>query len=519
MRKLTYLLFILGVCFLPVLLQAQPSGGGSYTLTLAKITAVTSGQTVVATKLAGSGLAQAIAIAGGDGSVGQPFISLRGTSDIRGGAIDYQAFGKHNFYDGATVQQLQIDTSGVTVNQMGLGILHASSVGLLTSSSLTSTDVLAGWTGTKDSTHFLAGDGTMQTAGASNLSLSNITAGTLAIPLALGTQNVTQSGNVTWVIPTANSLIATVNGNTMLSIGKIVSTLGDTYIGLGRYAATLSSSDSGFYVGNGVGWLANIGTGTYGFQVNATNELQITATGFNSPSGSIGAPLGNITCGGFLTAGGNITGATITGTSHVAGNLTLSGTSLVSTSNSTWSVPNHDILIAKCGVSNGLYLGAISSTQEDGAFGIGQYAGTGGNGGTFGIIGSPTTFAALLINAPTGDPINLQINAVTIAGVFGGGFNVTGACNTTGLTTTGNLTVTGTGGSGHYLKQSSAGGAVTSGPLALSGYTVATLPVSPSTGQTAYVTDALTPGFGVIVVGGGSTTIPVFYNGANWVAY
>jgi hypothetical protein len=32
-----------------------------------------------------------------------------------------------------------------------------------------------------------------------------------------------------------------------------------------------------------------------------------------------------------------------------------------------------------------------------------------------------------------------------------------------------------------------------------------------------YVTDALAPSFGVTVAGSGAVTIPVFYDGANWI--
>jgi hypothetical protein len=32
-----------------------------------------------------------------------------------------------------------------------------------------------------------------------------------------------------------------------------------------------------------------------------------------------------------------------------------------------------------------------------------------------------------------------------------------------------------------------------------------------------YVTDALAPAFGVAVAGSGAVTIPVFYDGANWI--
>jgi hypothetical protein len=53
-------------------------------------------------------------------------------------------------------------------------------------------------------------------------------------------------------------------------------------------------------------------------------------------------------------------------------------------------------------------------------------------------------------------------------------------------------------------------------PIRTFGYTVATLPTG-VTGYRAYVTNALTPAFNATVVGGGAVTVPVFYNGANWV--
>jgi len=54
-------------------------------------------------------------------------------------------------------------------------------------------------------------------------------------------------------------------------------------------------------------------------------------------------------------------------------------------------------------------------------------------------------------------------------------------------------------------------------PLVISpGYTVATLPTG-VVGMRAYVTNALAPAYGVTVVGGGAVTIPVFYNGTNWI--
>ena len=48
------------------------------------------------------------------------------------------------------------------------------------------------------------------------------------------------------------------------------------------------------------------------------------------------------------------------------------------------------------------------------------------------------------------------------------------------------------------------------------GYLVATLPTG-VTGMRAYVTNALTPAWGATVVTGGAVTVPVFYNGSNWI--
>jgi len=55
-----------------------------------------------------------------------------------------------------------------------------------------------------------------------------------------------------------------------------------------------------------------------------------------------------------------------------------------------------------------------------------------------------------------------------------------------------------------------------SGPIRTTGYTVATLPAGTVVMRT-YVTDALAPAFGVAVAGSGAVTIPVFYDGANWI--
>jgi len=57
---------------------------------------------------------------------------------------------------------------------------------------------------------------------------------------------------------------------------------------------------------------------------------------------------------------------------------------------------------------------------------------------------------------------------------------------------------------------------ISTSTVRLKGYTVATLP-SGVVGDTAYVTDALAPTFGSLVVGGGAVVSPVFYNGSAWI--
>lgn len=50
------------------------------------------------------------------------------------------------------------------------------------------------------------------------------------------------------------------------------------------------------------------------------------------------------------------------------------------------------------------------------------------------------------------------------------------------------------------------------------GFTVATLPAAGLAGRKAYVTDGLGAAWGVAIAGGGAQTVPVFDNGAAWIA-
>lgn len=72
--------------------------------------------------------------------------------------------------------------------------------------------------------------------------------------------------------------------------------------------------------------------------------------------------------------------------------------------------------------------------------------------------------------------------------------------------------------SGTGAQTNTTGLTINRGTAVLVGYTVATLPTAPSTGATAYVTDATTPTYLGALTGGGAVVCPVFYNGSAWVS-
>lgn len=61
------------------------------------------------------------------------------------------------------------------------------------------------------------------------------------------------------------------------------------------------------------------------------------------------------------------------------------------------------------------------------------------------------------------------------------------------------------------------GSTIANGTIRLKGYTVATLPATPTQGDVAFCTDLLTPTFFALAVGGGAVVGPVFFNGTIWI--
>ena len=153
------------------------------------------------------------------------------------------------------------------------------------------------------------------------------------------------------------------------------------------------------------------------------------------------------------------------------------------------------------------------------------------NGGT-GLVTIPTN-GQLLIGNGTGYSLrtlfagaNISISngpgAISIASTAVSSVTGTGTVN--GITLTGTVTSSGSLTLGGALSGVSLTSQV-SGilPVANGGtgsgvaYTVATLPTAGTQGRRAWVTNALAPTCGAVVVGGGAVVIPVFDNGTAWI--
>ena len=118
-------------------------------------------------------------------------------------------------------------------------------------------------------------------------SLSTLTAGTLTVPLALGTQLITSTDNSSWLNATGKYIQLGVNGNPLFQVGRGFATQSNTWFGLGEFGCR---SYDAIRVGlgyDGSNIYYNVNTGqTHQFSVLGTNYLVIASTGV-----TIGSPL------------------------------------------------------------------------------------------------------------------------------------------------------------------------------------------------------------------------------------
>lgn len=139
-----------------------------------------------------------------------------------------------------------------------------------------------------------------------------------------------------------------------------------------------------------------------------------------------------------------------------------------------------------------------------------------------GVLSSPAVNVIQLGFSAAASPISQTLQsqgsrAGTDTNVSGGNLTITSGGGTgTGAVSAIALQSPVAVGSGTGAQTQTTGLTIKGGTAILSGYTVSTLPASPTTGAQAYVTDAVACTFLASVTGGGSAFCPVIWNGSAW---
>ena len=387
--------------------------------------------------------------------------------------------------------------------------------------------------------------------------------GVLSVPyggtgLATLTAGYIPYGNGTGAFNSGSSLQYTSNGNgfslAVASGGTWPEFSYQSSINLGnsgygtftaRGGTTLFGSN--FYVNSGAGY--SYKNTDYASFLQFTNGQVQFITG---PSGTAGTSISASQPMTVFPSGGVSIGNT---TDPGATNLSVTGIALINSTNvdSNWKIQSNASSsgVTGIGVNNNGGYGCYLTYDNTGRYTV--------NGAAIrNIANTPIYFETnntvrMMLSAAGG----LSIGNTTDAGA--GNLSVTGAITSASLATTAGLRTGGylaTGSFGYYINQGISGSVAyiqslnnttlntlsldcnnfqirvagfatglqldTTGNLSVAGttktagYTVATLPTG-VTGMRAYVTNALAPSYGATVVGGGAVTIPVFYNGTNWI--
>jgi len=320
------------------------------------------------------------------------------------------------------------------------------------------------------------------------------------------------------------------------------------YDGAAYSARILAVAAENFGAGVGGGYLSLLTAAVGG--ASAAERLRVFTNGAQAVDGAVGTPaysfLNDTDCGmyrigtnniGLGVAGANVlniatTGLTVTGLGSFTSTLAWGGGSAITSSNS----------VAQLAASSNTFTGiqVISATAPRH-----RYIETGvtADNTTWEWCADGETFAGralddavsaqtswLIVNRTANTIDEIELNATTFD--FNGTLDVDGVDHD--ISTSGTFTISGTGetlatfvddgactfyhNNTSRIATSATGVDMVAGTFRLFGYTVAGLAaLTPNVGETAYVTDALAPAYGVAVVGGGAVVVPVFYNGAAWI--
>jgi len=250
----------------------------------------------------------------------------------------------------------------------------------------------------------------------------------------------------------------------------------------------------------GINTLGTLTSGSYNVVVGE-NSMRISTTATYNAALGYGTLYANTTGSNNVAVGSQALNDNTTGGTNTA----LGGSALYS--NTTGS--NNTAVGYQAGYSNttgasNVYIGHLSGyTSNPSGSSFNVFVGA--NSGQFVTTGTVNTF----IGPVSGQAVTTG-SKNTIIGAYTG--------NQSGLDirTASNYIVLSDGDGNPNLYIDNNKHTILAATVRTAGYTVATLPAG-VTGMRAYVTDALAPSFGVTVAGSGAVTIPVFYNGANWI--
>lgn len=472
MKRLQILLLWLA---LALSAYAQPTAGGTYQLTLAKINAAIGSGTLAVAKIGGGTPGAGKYVDGGTGNwttlptattdaslltsgtlplarlVNITTTEISASAGIVAGQIASIPNQAASIITSGTMATARLGSGSATASTFLHGDstwaalvaadipAHNASAANLTSGAIASAARLS-TSGTADTTTFLRGDLTWATpaGGSSNISLSNITSGTLAssVPLNMGSNAIVfngtgsvpastvsyivgdaNNGNIIANVPTALSMRIRKAGTTIAEFGGYSDTSGD-----GRWAIGQVDNSYARLISDGAYLYANCPTG-YALKLlyQGTEKYRFAAALAEMDRISLGATIGSSTDpgAGYLGAKGvQFTGAGAFDTSKAQIYADAAAGDIV------YEVPTgkyHDWIV---GSDLMLILGFANNAQGDQKFSLGKYS-TGTTNGAYAGIAS-TAATALDLNVNTGGSITQRINNATVVNVTSTGAAVSG---------------------------------------------------------------------------------------------
>lgn len=392
-----------------------------------------------------------------------------------------------------------LTSNGVVMTSGGTGALSIGAAGV---------DFLA----SVNANTSLTGSGTTASALGINLAHSNTWTATQTFNARL---NVNLTGSA---LVSTGSTTGSTQGTGLFGIGSVTST-SDTATTFGVTGQATATHASGTNIG--IAGQASGGSLNYAFY-GFSGDI------FNAAGGRVGFGATPGTASGLLTLGGAVSsagrgnnGAFLTinnGSGAIATDTTSSGTiSIADTAGifgTTFAASNATTYTTAATV----YIGGapVAGTNVTLSNAYALYSNTGTNFFGGGIFAN----GYLQSGIATGSVWNIYDGSAHIMLNLG---SIASAVNNLAIynaATTTNPIIAPLGSDtniGININTKGTGQVVIGAPVKLKGYTVATLPTG-VVGDLAYVTDALTPSFGIALVGGGAVTTTAFYNGTNWVA-